>query len=195
MTTYDKAPKEVNNLVRTVRDDIHKDLKSAGVKFLVLMATEHSPDLAAVKLAGFPVVATIKALDHKTRVMLDCKADAMIIIDDEKFTPMTLKSKRAVIDHVLTQLTPQTDKDGNVKLDDRDRPKLKRLQPDIRIAGFAEVIERNEHQAPEAIQMLEALARIPARQQLFPFAVDQDDAPQPDESQETTDNQADESAA
>ena len=153
---YDKAPKEVIALVQKVMHDSHLELETAEVTVQVLFAHKYDKDgeaEPAMKTRGQIVVAktSITNLQDRTRGIPDAK-----LVIDRTFGWERLADARraALIDHELTHLNLTLDQDGQVKLDDRGRPKLHMRHHDWELTGFQEVCERNGEAAVEVYEMV-----------------------------------------
>lgn len=94
-------------------------------------------------------------------------ADSMLKIDAERWKDLSDKQRNALIDHELTHLIVKTDKDGNTKTDDLDRPKLQMKRHDREISCFDDVIRRHERDSLEW-QAFDTMSAALAQMQL-PF--------------------------
>jgi hypothetical protein len=75
--------------------------------------------------------------------------DAIIEIDGDAWDEMSDAKRRALLDHQLCHFDVQKDKDGNIKLDDCNRPVLKIKPHDWQVGGFDAVSQRHGSDALE----------------------------------------------
>lgn len=78
--------------------------------------------------------------------------DAEITLDKSVWDNLNDQARVALIDHELTHLQIATDKEGNVKYDDANRPKLKMRRHDYQMGWFREVALRHGEYSPERVQ-------------------------------------------
>lgn len=149
MTSYDKAPQEVIELINKTIDDFYPELKEAGVTVEALFAFSETADYP-VKFGGYPALAYIKISNLKSRVK--GMADAEITIDKGAYEAMNPMQQRALLDHELHHLIVARDKDGNIKIDDCSRPKLKVKKHDYQMGWFREIAVRHGENSPEVYQ-------------------------------------------
>lgn len=147
-TILEPAPDEVLEHCRAVAQQYHPELVEAGVTFAVLMA--ENEDGPAVKVHGWPCAAKVKVnnLEQRTQGM----ADATITIDSEQWTLYSSAQCEALLDHELEHLVLAKDKDGAVKRDDLNRPKLRCRPHDYELAGFVSVAKRHGREAVEVAE-------------------------------------------
>lgn len=153
---YERAGADVLAMAQKIMEDHHPELRLGEreyPKLCIFMATsvsdgESEPE-PAVKLHGYPCQAVVSVIPYKQRV--DKRADAEIIIDEKNWLDLSETKQRALLDHEITHLEIQKDKDGFVKTDDMGRPKLKLKLHDFDFGGFREVSRRWGDDAPETI--------------------------------------------
>lgn len=148
MPLYEKARAECFQTCSRMLEKYHGPLRDAGVTVDLLFAKkrpddsgEINPESHALKLHGYPVAAMVKANAYKARVQ--GHADAEIIIDGDRWDEWSDDEKDALIDHELEHLELKTDKDGNVRRDDLDRPKLRVRLHDHEFGWFDAVARRH----------------------------------------------------
>lgn len=146
MPVYQKADKEVTNLVKKVLGEHHEPLLEHKVKIDVLMAfgkTDDEGELQspALKDRGHPVMFQARVLPLSDRAK-EC-GDAEIRLDGDEWEHLPADQQEAVIDSALCQLELTTNVDGEVKYDDLGRPKLRKRWGDIFVSGFGEVARRH----------------------------------------------------
>lgn len=159
MATYLPTPKEVQEQVQLAMTRYHSDLASAGVTVLTLFAhakvDEKSGELigCALKHNGYPALALVRITDLKDRVagMPDCR----ILLDGDLWPEKSAKEQMAILDHELEHVKLVRDKEGKIKYDAADRPKLKLKPHDAQIGVFYDVVERHGKDAIEAQAYIE----------------------------------------
>lgn len=145
MPTYCKNHHTIDDAYAIIEELLpmyYGPLQDNGVTFQVVAAfakrdKNDDPVGPALKLHGVPCAATVKVVPYKLRVL--GQADVEIMIDSDKWDERTHESKRAIISHELFHVLPVVDKDGVIKRDDCNRPKL-RLRPHDREYGWFDVI-------------------------------------------------------
>ena len=155
MPTYDPAPADVQDLAMEVMAKYHGDLVEAGVTIGTLFAkgtrAENGTKKShAVKVGGYPCLAKVKVNSAEKRA--EGLPDATITLDSDDDTgwPEWSEEERiAVLDHELEHLEILRDRDGQIKSDDRGRPKLRCKLHDWRCEGFAVIAKRHGSAAPE----------------------------------------------
>lgn len=139
-TTYERAPKEILEIIASLVEEYHPTTKEAGVTFDVLLATSDSGP--AVKLNGWPCNATVKIVGGIER--MKGAADIEIKIDAEKYEELTDDERRALLDHELYHVQPIPDDAlGGYKKDAYGRPRIKMRPHDVQVGWFKEIAERH----------------------------------------------------
>jgi hypothetical protein len=162
-TTYEKAPKEVTDLLQGVMDKFHPVLASCEVTVDVLMARGVDkegvglPD-PVLKLHGYMAAAIVKIVPLKQRVL--GQGDALITIDAATWSELSEEKQRAVLDHELEHIQVVANNGegkpaglvecdvetgeviGEPLGDDIGRPKLKLKLHDWHLEGFKNIAER-----------------------------------------------------
>ena len=164
-TTYSKAAADVLSIVKSTTSKFHGEVEKAGVTIDVLMA--YNPDGHAVTHGGYPAQAKVKIVSLKDRAK-GCK-DAEIIIDDRNWDKLSDAERKALIDHELEHLEVQYE-EGEVKIDDLGRPKLKIKKHDWQMGWFDVIARRHGESSPEVRQASELMAKN--GQLYFGFAAD-----------------------
>lgn len=142
--TYEQAPEaEVGAMVARVMAEHHKHLHEMGVTIETLFASKYNADdepEAAIVVRGQVCGAKISITSLQDRVR--GIADAKLVIDGEYgWKRLTPETRAALIYRELCHLTFATDKDGNPKVDDHGRPKLKYRHSDYALDGFGSCME------------------------------------------------------
>lgn len=170
MATYRMAD-NLKPLIASCMEKYHPALNEAGVRVGARYAhaprDEESgePKGPALKLHGYPCLATVKIVSHKDRVA--GLPDAIIDVDGDRWDDLSDAQQRALIDHELTRLELALDEEGKPKLDDCHRPKLKMRQHDHEVGVFNDVVRRHGPAAPESAAFAAAHRDFVQRQ--FPW--------------------------
>lgn len=149
MPNYDTAPKEIIALINETTNEFHPELVEAGVTIEAVMAFDDKGGYP-VKANGYPALACIRANSLKNRVK--GFADAEITIDKSAYDALNDQQKKALIDHELFHLVVVRDKEGNIKHDDAERPKIKLKKHDYQFGWFREIALRHGENSPEVYQ-------------------------------------------
>ena len=171
MPGYAKASNDMRDMAESVARNHHSELVDAGVTIGVLACVHGERDdesRPALKLHGYTCAATIQITPVKQRML--GHPDAVIVIDEKTWEGLTEARRRALIDHELTHLVVQFDDDGQPKLDDAGRPKLRMRLHDWELGGFEEVAERHGGSALEVVEFRRVLEA--RRQLLLPWGDD-----------------------
>jgi hypothetical protein len=179
-TTYTPASPDITDRIAEVLMDYHGDLAEHGVTIGILMATSDD-DKPAVTKDGYPCAALIEKTSYKNRCL--GIADAVITIDSASWKDFTEAEKVAVLDHELMHLELVYDKDGVLKTDDANRPKLKMRLHDFQIGGFAVIAERHGAASIESQEFRSVYHHY--YQQLFKWSDDQGGEREGDDNQST----------
>jgi hypothetical protein len=170
MATFTEADHEAKELLVRARRR-RQDLNDAGVTVKLLFAYARVNDAGeqvggpALKLHGYPCLATVKINPLKDRV--EGKADATITLDADQWPEHGEAEKLSLLDHELTHLELARTPEGEVRLDDAGRPKLKMRLHDMVIGGFYEVIRRHGEDVAFEGQQYAQMSRALRQQELF----------------------------
>ena len=109
-TTYEKAGRDVTDLLLEVMGEFHAELGKEDVKVGVIFA--NNSEGAAVKKGGYPCAGKISIVSLKDRC--EKSYDAELIIDQTWWTEGREKHHRALIDHELShlELVPDEEEGG-----------------------------------------------------------------------------------
>jgi hypothetical protein len=169
MPTYRKADKghQAHGLIQSIVADHYPDLSDdeADASFDVLLAWPNEGMGNCLTFKGHPADVTIRATGHKERAK--GSRDVEIIIDANRWEEWDEEKRAAALDGALAYLEVQKDKEGVVKVDKGNRPKLKLIEPDFFLAGFAAVAERHGESSLEVSSAKAIVDRF--GQQLFPW--------------------------
>lgn len=149
MPQFDIAPESINETIQTLITANHPELVEANVTVDTIFAFDDKGGFP-VKTNGYPSAANIKISNLKSRVK--GAADAEICIDRDAFNAMTEGQQKALIDRELHRLIVVRDKEGNVKVDDAERAKLRLKKFDYMLGWFKEIAVRHGADSPEVYQ-------------------------------------------
>lgn len=149
MPQFDITPESINQTVQSLIEANHPELVEANVTVDTIFAFDDKGGFP-VKTNGYPSSANIKISNLKSRVK--GAADAEICIDREAFNAMTEGQQAALLDRELHRLIVVRDKEGNVKVDDAERAKLRLKKFDYMLGWFKEIAVRHGADSPEVYQ-------------------------------------------
>lgn len=153
-TAYEKASPVIHDLVKKVMADHHTDLLDCDVEIAILVVRKISEDgeaFHALKHHGAEAAAKISLVPARRRLLVD--HDLELVVDGLTWDNIPAPSREALLDHELTHVVVQKDKNGQPKTDDIGRPRLKLRPDDYAINGFFEVAERHGNFAMEAVTL------------------------------------------
>jgi hypothetical protein len=172
MATYRMADQDVLDMIEELIHKYHYNLHECRVRvgarlaFAAVNEKTGEPKGPAIKHQGYPGAAVVRIVSHKDRVA--GMPDAIIDIDGEAWeNDWSEERQRAILDHELYHLEVQTDDEGNVKLDDCHRPKLRLKPHDWQLGGFADIAQRHKEAAIEVEAMRQTIHKH--GQLLLPF--------------------------
>ena len=151
---YELAEKDVVDLVNKVMDEYHSELKQYGVEVLSIMAyaprdDEDNIKRPAIRKNGAACAACIRILSLKERLVK--KNDCEVTFDGDLWETLDAPKKISIIDHELSHLRLVFDKDGNIKKDTLNRPKLRNINDDIIYWGNSEIAAKHGENSMEYI--------------------------------------------
>jgi len=146
---YDTPPQETLDLINFIKDKHHPELRDNNVTVDAIFAYNDKSEYP-VKQGGYPVLAFTKVTPLKNRVK--GFADVEITIDGSAWESLNDAQKEALIDRELYSLTLIYDKEGALKTDDANRPKIKLKKYDYRLSWFREIATRHKENSPEVYQ-------------------------------------------
>lgn len=128
MTTYTTSGDTINEareILERIRDQFFPDVRDHGVTFALLLAhpatdKNGDPTGPALKRHGVPCHALIAVTPYKYRCMK--VPDCQLYLDADWWDCLTTKQRDALMHHECQHISFKTDKDGNLKRDDLDRP-------------------------------------------------------------------------
>jgi len=167
-TTYEKAGRDVADLLLEVMSEFHTELGKEDVKVGVIFA--RNSEGAAVKKGGYPCAGKISIVSLKDRC--EKSYDAELIIDQTWWTEGREAHHRALMDHELSHLElVEDEEEGGYKRDDQGRPSLRIKLGDWNAGdGFQAVVERHGDFAVEVACLRHAEAKVrEVKERLFPI--------------------------
>ncbi len=178
MSTYERCPKKVVDLIRKVMVKHQPHLKAAGVQVAALFAyaprdKNDNHKGSAIKHGGYAAAAVIRPAPPKLRAL--GVGDAVLIIDGDHWIEWSEAGRAALIDHELEHLevvwdvmpNSETGYEGLPQLDDLNRPKIRTRLHDWQLGGFDAVVKRHGEAAFEARNIRSLVDDF--GQTLFPF--------------------------
>lgn len=169
MPTYVAGNREAQDLIAKVMKKHHSDLGqfdvSVGCVFALATRDKNGePKDVPIKVAGYREAASVQINKLKERVL--GLPDCTITIDGDQWGDWDLPQRTALIDHELTHVVLQRDRNNDVKYDDAERPKLELRLHDYHLGGFEAIAERYGEDSFE-VQQVTSLTRFPVYRQLF----------------------------
>jgi hypothetical protein len=146
---YDTPTQELLDLINSTREKYHSELHANNVTVDAVLAYNDKAEYP-VKQGGYPVLAFTKISSLKNRVK--GFADAEITIDGSAWESLNDAQKEALIDRELHSLTLVYDKEGALKTDDANRPKIRLKKYSYRLSWFTEIAKRHKQNSPEVYQ-------------------------------------------
>lgn len=138
--SYDICPKAVADRGAAILKKFHPDLAKVKVAIEYLFIS-HDGEGPALKLHGYACAAVVRIIPLKDRVA--GRGDAEIVIDRDGWDNLPDASKDALLDHELTHLVLQKDRNRKPKADDAGRPALKMRLHDQQLGWFDDVARRH----------------------------------------------------
>lgn len=149
MPSFDITSPEINETVQKLITANHPELVEANATVDTIFAFDDKGGFP-VKTNGYPSAANIKISNLKSRVK--GAMDAEIVIDKAAYDSMTDLQREALLDRELYKLIVVRDKEGAVKTDDSERPKLRLKKFDYCLGWFKEIAIRHGQNSPEVYQ-------------------------------------------
>ena len=155
---YDFLEADDVDLIEEALTAYHPRLISLNCTVRAIMAEKLNRDEEMVPcLKGYGgVFALAKISVIKPRGKIFVKHDAEIVICKASWTPLNRAQKLAVLDHELTHLEPNLDKEGHPIIDEDGRPLMKLRPDDFIVWGFHSIIAKHKENSMEgpAVRML-----------------------------------------
>lgn len=149
MPTFQRAHKDLKELLDTLIDKYHPDLRENDVHIDLLWAygdRDDNDELKnnAITHNGYPAAGLTKIMPLKDRVA--GRGDVEILLDHDQWEALNPRSQAALLDHELEHITLTNERD------DSGRPKLKLKKHDYQLGWFKEVAMRHGDHSMERIQ-------------------------------------------
>jgi hypothetical protein len=100
-----------------------------------------------LRLRGAACLAYIRTIRVQQKIYLEY--DAEIMVDNFHWRDMLEPRRKAVLDHELTHLEICKNKQGQPKLDDQGRAKIRLKPDDYTLTGFYQNVRRHGSNSPE----------------------------------------------
>ncbi len=126
----------------------------------------HDGDGPALKLGGYACAGIIRKTSVKERAA--GRADAEMVLDEERFTTMTPRQQEALLHHELNHLVVALDGKGKPKVDATGRPVLKIRLHDQQFGWFDDTARLYGEDSFE-VRQARGLLSAPAGQIYFEF--------------------------
>jgi hypothetical protein len=156
-TTFQPCDEYVAEMALGVmrRYDNHKPLLDAKVKidfvFALGACDEDGKRIAdAIVKRGRVVLGQTRVVNLKDRAK--GMGDAEIVLDGDRWPAFSEDEAQAILDHELCHIGVKTDRHGNAKTDDLQRPMLKLREHDFEAGWFTIVAERHGRASQERQQ-------------------------------------------
>ena len=143
--SYSECPSEIIMRVKRMVQDGYPELAEADVTMHLLWAVNDKG--AAIKHHGWPSKALIRINNLRDRVA--GLSDVILLIDERGWQEWSEEQQTAILDHELFHLEVKHDKEGAIKFDDANRPKLRLKPHDWQMGGFNVIAERHGTASPE----------------------------------------------
>lgn len=149
MPTYQRCPESVNQLANEIlcQYEDHRPLLDAKVKIDFMFAYADIDDKTkepinnALSKNGVKALAIARKLSLKDRAM--GRGDAEIALDHDYWEDAGEKERRAILDHELHHFAVKMNRQGVVKRDDLNRPKLEIRHHDHDFGWFDIIAKRH----------------------------------------------------
>lgn len=149
MPKFDIAPQSINDTISKLIAANHPELEESGATVDSIFAFDENGN-HPVKTNGYPSAANVKINNLRSRIK--GAKDAEITIDRDAFNSMTEPQQEALLDRELLRLEIARNKDGEIKRDDADRPKIKIRKFDYMLGWFKKIAQRHGADSPEVYQ-------------------------------------------
>ena len=157
MPTYQKANKSVHQLAAQLigRYPDHKPLEAVELKLDLVFAfadtdEDGRPLNDALTKNGLKSLGVTRAVPLKDRAL--GRGDAEIALDGDWWKTASGDEQAALLDHELHHISLKTDKNGNIKYDDLNRPLIKLRKHDFECGFFAVIADRHGSASQERKQ-------------------------------------------
>jgi hypothetical protein len=157
MPTYQKANKSVHQLAAQLigRYPDHKPLEAVELKLDLVFAfadtdEDGRPLNDALTKNGLKSLGVTRAVPLKDRAL--GRGDAEIALDGDWWKTASGDEQAALLDHELHHISLKTDKNGNIKYDDLNRPFIRLRKHDVEVGWFKAIAQRHGFASQEQQQ-------------------------------------------
>lgn len=149
MPTFERCDKSVEHVALSLlgKYEDHAPLLAVEVKIDFVFAYADTDEKTgrplneALTKNGIRALGVTRILPLKDRVM--GRGDAEIALDGDHWKVISAEEQTALLDHELHHLSLKTDKHGNVKYDDINRPQLQLRKHDVEVGWFSVIAQRH----------------------------------------------------
>lgn len=161
MPNFRAADREANDLIAEIART-YPDLVEADVTIGCRFAYSAKGFLPALRLHNWNAAAIVRVVSQKDRV--SGMPDAMIDVDGLLWGGREEDRRRAVLHHEVHHIQVVRDKNGRIKFDDCDRPRLRLRPHDFQLGGFDDIITKYGRAALEAEAAIDLNRRLTQRE-------------------------------
>lgn len=146
-STYQQAGEDVRRLANKLILKFHNELAEADVRIDYIFAFAELDKKTSEKKGfaimqnGYRALGLARKLGLKDRVM--GRGDCEVILDGDEWPNLSEETQAAIVDHELEHFEVAREKDGTIKTDDIDRPKIKMRQHDRQHGWFDNIARRH----------------------------------------------------
>ena len=124
----------------------HNTIKTLNLKYNLLYVYPNTDEdgnikSPAIKNKGVACAAIIKLIKGADKIIKNY--DFEIHVDKSVWDEISLNEKIAILDHELYHIKFRTDKNGNFKFDDYNRPMLQLKEHDLVFWGFSDIAKKH----------------------------------------------------
>jgi len=157
MSTYTKCEESIHELAQQLinKYEDHRLLLAVEIKLDLVFAFADTDDKGrplndALTKNGIKALGITRAVPLKDRAL--GRGDAEIALDGDWWKAASGDEQAALLDHELHHISLKTDKNGNIKYDDLNRPLIKLRKHDFECGFFAVIANRHGSASQERKQ-------------------------------------------
>lgn len=155
-TTYRDADPDLRQVVQELRLAGHPDLAEADVTIHLRYAHGEQGE-PALKDRGRRVLVKVKINSYEQRQQGLC--DCTLTVDGDWWKDAPEAQRRADLDSALMRIQVVRGETGEVKVDDANRPRLRKRTPDLFVEEFESVLRKHGRASTGAQQIADLLSR------------------------------------